>query len=96
MDDLYIERLWRSLKYEDIYLKAYSDGRETKSGLARWIDFCLAPSPGAGKPHADRGPASPAFGEQAVNMKLLASETLGQHRALPASPQPQPQQARGA
>ena len=28
MDNVFIERLWRSLKYEDIYLKGYADGRE--------------------------------------------------------------------
>ena len=37
MDNVFIERLWRSLKYEDIYLKGYSDGHEAKAGIARWI-----------------------------------------------------------
>jgi len=36
---VFIERLWRSLKYEDIYLKGYSDGHEAKAGIARWIEF---------------------------------------------------------
>ena len=39
MDNVFIERLWRSLKYEDIYLKAYADGREAKAGIAAWISF---------------------------------------------------------
>ncbi len=39
MDNVFIERLWRSLKYEDIYLKAYADGREAKAGIAAWITF---------------------------------------------------------
>ena len=30
MDNVFIERLWRSLKYEDVYLKAYADGREAR------------------------------------------------------------------
>ena len=30
MDNVFIERLWRSLKHEDIYLKGYADGREAK------------------------------------------------------------------
>ncbi|MEY9138966.1 hypothetical protein ABIE79_010496 [Bradyrhizobium diazoefficiens] len=34
-----IERLWRSLKHEDIYLKGYADGREAKAGIASWIAF---------------------------------------------------------
>lgn len=39
MDNVFIERLWRSLKHEDIYLKAYTDGREAKAGIAAWITF---------------------------------------------------------
>ena len=34
-----IERLWRSLKHEDIYLKHYADGREAREGIAAWIAF---------------------------------------------------------
>ncbi|MGC0396948.1 transposase InsO family protein [Bradyrhizobium diazoefficiens] len=33
MDNVFIERLWRSLKHEAIYLKGYTDGREAKAGL---------------------------------------------------------------
>ncbi|MFL9827666.1 IS3 family transposase [Rhodoplanes sp. SY1] len=39
MDNVFIERLWRSLKHEDIYLKHYADGREAKAGIAMWIAF---------------------------------------------------------
>ena len=39
MDNVFIERLWRSLKHEDIYLKGYADGREAKAGIAAWIEF---------------------------------------------------------
>ncbi|UPT96031.1 DDE-type integrase/transposase/recombinase [Bradyrhizobium barranii subsp. apii] len=39
MDNVFIERLWRSLKHEDIYLKGYADGREAKAGIASWISF---------------------------------------------------------
>jgi putative transposase len=39
MDNVFIERLWRSLKYEDIYLKGYADGREAKRGIGAWIAF---------------------------------------------------------
>src|ERR1700719_4097806 len=37
MDNLFIERLWRSLKHEDIYLKGYADGREAHAGIAAWF-----------------------------------------------------------
>jgi putative transposase len=39
MDNIFIERLWRSLKHEDIYLKHYADGREAREGIASWIAF---------------------------------------------------------
>ena len=37
MDNVFIERLWRSLKHEDVYLKGYADGRELHEGLGDWI-----------------------------------------------------------
>jgi putative transposase len=39
MDNVFIERLWRSLKHEDVYLKGYADGREAKIGIGEWIGF---------------------------------------------------------
>ena len=39
MDNVFIERLWRSLKHEDLYLKGYADGGEAKAGIASWIAF---------------------------------------------------------
>ena len=37
IDNRMIERLWRSVKYEDIYLQGYSDGLEAGRGLGRWF-----------------------------------------------------------
>jgi len=39
MDNVFIERLWKSVKYEDIYLKAYASMAEVKSGLATYFEF---------------------------------------------------------
>lgn len=39
LDNVFIERLWRSLKYEDIYIKAYEDGKELLHGLERYFEF---------------------------------------------------------
>jgi putative transposase len=39
IDNVFIERLWRTTKYEDIYLKAYQNGRQLQSGLTRYFDF---------------------------------------------------------
>ena len=37
MDNVFIERLWRSLKYECVYLHAFETGSETRHGIARWM-----------------------------------------------------------
>jgi hypothetical protein len=38
--NVFIERLWRSLKHEDIYLTAcYADGYDAKAGISSWILF---------------------------------------------------------
>jgi putative transposase len=39
MDNIFIERLWRSIKYEEVHLKAYADGRETRAGIGCWMTF---------------------------------------------------------
>ena len=39
MDNVFIERLWKSVKYEDIYLKAYASMAEVKQGLATYFKF---------------------------------------------------------
>lgn len=38
MDNVFIERLWKSVKYEDVYLKAYGSIAEVRKGLAAWFD----------------------------------------------------------
>ena len=39
MDNVFIERLWKSVKYEDIYLKAYASMAEVRNGLATYFKF---------------------------------------------------------
>jgi putative transposase len=39
IDNVFIERLWRSVKYEDVYLRAYENGGEVQAGLTRYFDF---------------------------------------------------------
>jgi putative transposase len=39
IDNIFIERLWRSIKYEEVHLKAYADGREARDGIGSWMDF---------------------------------------------------------
>jgi putative transposase len=38
-DNLFIERLWRSVKYEEVYLKAYRDGKEAATGIGSYFQF---------------------------------------------------------
>jgi putative transposase len=39
LDNVFIERLWRSVKYEDIYLKSYASGADCQNGLTRYFKF---------------------------------------------------------
>jgi putative transposase len=39
VDNVFIERLWRSLKYEDIYLREYQDLVELEAGIGKWLNF---------------------------------------------------------
>ena len=39
LDNIFIERLWRSLKYECIYLHAFSGGRDARQGIGDWMLF---------------------------------------------------------
>jgi hypothetical protein len=39
LDNIFIERLWRSLKYEDIFLKAYESPAEARGGIGTWLTF---------------------------------------------------------
>ncbi len=39
MDNVFIERLWRSLKYECVYLNAFETGSEARASIGRWINY---------------------------------------------------------
>jgi putative transposase len=39
IDNVFIERLWRSVKYEDVYLRAYTSGSEARASLTRYFAF---------------------------------------------------------
>jgi putative transposase len=38
MDNIFVERLWRSLKYECVYLHAFAIGSEARRGIGHWIE----------------------------------------------------------
>lgn len=39
LDNIFIERLWRSVKYEEVYLHDYATPREARHGLAHYFEF---------------------------------------------------------
>lgn len=39
IDNVFTERLWRSLKYEEVYLKSYTDGQEAWQGIRRYFEY---------------------------------------------------------
>lgn len=39
LDNIFIERLWRSMKYECVYLHAWESGSEAKAGIRKWMAF---------------------------------------------------------
>lgn len=39
LDNVFVERLWRSLKYECVYLHAWETGSQAKAGIAHWMSF---------------------------------------------------------
>ena len=39
IDNIFVERLWRTVKYEDVYLQAYTDGISLYKGLKKYFEF---------------------------------------------------------
>jgi putative transposase len=38
-DNVFVERLWRSVKHEEIYLRAYDSVRDARASIVRYLDF---------------------------------------------------------
>ena len=79
-DNIFIERLWRTVKYEEVYLKAYSGGREAKAGLDAYFHFYNNQ-----RPHQALGYRTPAevfngdlapSDERSINGKWTPSRAL--------------------
>ena len=39
LDNIFTERLWRTVKYEEVYLHDYAGPREARNGLTRYLEF---------------------------------------------------------
>lgn len=55
LDNIFIERLWRTLKYECDCLHAWETGSETKAAIRKWMTFCNHQ-----RPHSALGGKPPA------------------------------------
>ncbi len=87
MDNIFIERLWRSLKYEEVYLKGYATVTEARAGIGAWVSFYNGE-----RPHQALGYRTPAEvfggGADAGDMTLHLRRSLDNATALPTYPQP--------
>jgi putative transposase len=55
LDNVFVERLWRTVKYEDVYLRDYADAAELQAGLTSYFDFYCHE-----RPHSSLGFRTPA------------------------------------
>lgn len=53
-DNVYVERFWRSVKYECVYLHAFETGSQAREGIGRWIRFY-----NERRPHSTHGIKTP-------------------------------------
>jgi putative transposase len=53
-DNFFVERLWRSVKYEEVYLRAYESVREARTSIGRYLAFY-----NAGRPHSSLDARTP-------------------------------------
>ena len=69
IDNRFIERLWRSLKYECVYLHAFETGSEARRGIGAWINYY-----NRDRPHSGIGGLTPneAYGTGSGDEKLAA------------------------
>ncbi len=83
MDNIFIERPWRSLKYEAVYLHELTDGFKAERVLGAWLGFYNTERPHSAL--AGRTPAEAYGARRPVDM-------MDKARALPTSPQAQQHQ----
>jgi putative transposase len=69
MDNVFIERLWRSLKYECVFLNAFETGSDARTGIGRWIGYY-----NVDRPHSALAGRTPdeVYAMQATEEKLAA------------------------
>ena len=95
LDNIFVERLWRSIKYEEVCLKAYQDGTEAKQGIGAYLDFYNHE-----RPHQALGYRTPQEvfpegqprqrpeGQEVVSMPGVATTHLAARDSLNLAPMP--------
>lgn len=68
MDNVFIERLWRSVKYEYVYLHAFETGSEVRAGIGKWVEHY-----NLRRPHSSLGGRTPAEVHDGVRRLQLAA-----------------------
>ena len=76
LDNIFIERLWRSLKYEEVYIKAYGSVAEARQGIGGWLAFYNEERPHQALEY--RTPCA-VFEDQACNHVDNASASLSRY-----------------
>ena len=79
MDNIFIERLWRSLKYEAVYLHELAAGLKTRRVIGEWIGFYTTE-----RPHSALGGRTPAEADRGARPVDMMDTSL---RAVPTSSQ---------
>ena len=83
MDNIFIERLWRSLKYECVYLNAFETGSEARQGIGHWINRCNSE-----RPHSAHNEATPEEVDTGLDNCLPATRTTESTLEMPPSGPP--------
>ncbi len=72
LDNIFVERLWRSVKYEEVYLKAYQTVVEARTGINAYLEFYNRQ-----RPHQALGYRTPAEVYQNGQEKKVAAQEVG-------------------
>ena len=89
LDNVFVERLWRSVKYEEVYLRDYGSPREARQGLSRYFDFYNHDRPHQGlgyrtpaEVHFAAGGAAPPGGREGASSQGLPTRLYQEQPTL--------------